>query len=160
MEHGVQQSPQSVQPPSRSGFVGKFKHTLDSKRRITIPSEWRGKLGSPQELYVMPDVSQNCLCVLTGPEMDRRIERMRDLALGDSKAREFLRVLGSESNLVTWDAQGRMRVKDELLQRVGIVDAVLIVGTFDRFELWNPESFEKAILTHASIKEAAQGMKI
>jgi len=138
-------------------FVSSFKHTLDSKRRLTIPSQWRAQMGSSQSLYVLPDVSHTCLCVLTASEMKFRIERMRNHPMGDSKAREFCRILGSQSDLVSWDVQGRIRIKDELLDKAQIKDEVILVGAFDRFELWSPEQLKKAgTLEQGKLEEAAK----
>lgn len=125
-------------------FVGTFTHSLDPKRRLTIPTQWRAQIASPRGLYVLPDVQENCLACFPSGEMARRLGSMRGHSMADSKARHFARVLGSRSDLVAWDAQGRIRVKDDLLDFAGLTDQVLMVGTFDRFELWKPERFQKA----------------
>jgi MraZ protein len=125
-------------------FVSSFMHSLDPKKRLTIPSEWRAQVGSPKSLYVLPDVVSRCLRVFPAAEMVRILDKMRKHSIADAKAREFARTLGSHSELVTWDAQGRIRIKDELLNFAGIADQVVMIGTFDSFELWSPENQQKA----------------
>lgn len=120
-------------------FVNRFNHTLDSKRRLTIPSQWRAQVGKPKSLYVLPDVHHKCLCVFPAGEIAHRLERMRHHSIADVKAREFARVLASQSDLVSWDSAGRIRVKDDLLSYAEIENEVVLVGAFDRFEIWSPQ---------------------
>lgn len=125
-------------------FISRFVHSLDPKKRLTIPSEWRAQVGTPKSLYILPDVTQKCLCVLPASEMARRLERIRQHSIADIKARQFQRAVASESDLVAWDSQGRIRIKDELLSFAGLVDQVVLVGAFHTFELWNPDGWEKS----------------
>jgi len=125
-------------------FVSEYRHSLDPKRRLTIPSPWRAQIGEPKSLYVLPDVEHKCLVIFPASEMVRRLERLRKLSIGDTQGRQFARVLGSRSDLVSWDAQGRIRIKDELLNFAGIKEQVVLVGAIDRFELWNPDHLQSA----------------
>lgn len=138
-------------------FVSTFTHSLDPKRRLTIPSEWRAQVGT-NGLYVLPDIfSMTCLCVFPAAEIKQRLQKLRQHAMADRKAREFARVIGSKSDLVVWDAQGRIRIKDELLDLAGLADQVLLVGALDRFELWNPDRLKKAGGTdQTSFEDAAR----
>jgi MraZ protein len=125
-------------------FVSSFVHSLDPKRRLTIPSEWRAQVGSPRSLYVLPDVNLKCLRVFPSGEMTRILNKMRQHSIADAKARQFARILGSQSDLVSWDTQGRIRIKDALLNFAGITDQVEMVGTFDTFEIWNPKTLKES----------------
>ena len=73
-----------------------------------------------------------------------RLEKMRRQSIADRKARGFARVLASQSELVAWDSQGRIRIKDDLLNFAGLTDKVVLVGAFDSFELWSPASLDAA----------------
>ena len=119
-------------------FVGTFRHNLDPKKRLTIPSEWRELVGAPNSLYVLPSVDQQCLCAFPAREMVQRLQIIRRHSIADSKARQLARVLGSQSQLAPWDAQGRIRVKDELLEFARITGDAVLIGAFESFELWNP----------------------
>jgi len=141
----------------QGAFVGNFTHSLDPKKRLTIPSEWRAQVWSPKSLYVLPDVHHKCLCVFPAEEMVRRLEKMRQHSIADTKARHFARVLASQSDLVSWDSQGRIRIKDELLNFAGLVDQVVLVGAFDRFELWNPDHWSNVGgMDGGNLEEAAR----
>jgi MraZ protein len=123
-------------------FVSTFTHSLDPKKRLTIPSQWRAQVGA-NGLYVLPDISMKCLCVFPAAEIKQRLQKLRQHAMADRKAREFARVIGSKSDLVVWDTQGRIRIKDELLDLAGLTDQVVLVGALDRFELWAPDRLKE-----------------
>ena len=38
-------------------FVGSYTHSLDGKKRVTIPSDWREAAGNPT-LFVLPGVNE------------------------------------------------------------------------------------------------------
>jgi len=140
-------------------FVGEFRHLLDPKKRLTIPSVWREQVGVPEQLYVLPGVNVPCLCVFPAREMARRLERIRSLSLADEKGRQFLRTLASRSDLVPWDTQGRIRVKDDLLISADLSSDVVLVGAFEYFELWSPERWkqqQESSATTSSLGEAAR----
>jgi MraZ protein len=125
-------------------FVGKFTHALDPKRRLTIPAVWRLQVGDPPVLYVLPDFHEKCLCLFPAADWMRRIEKLRRHSLADRKARQLARVLGSQSELLPWDVQGRIRIKDELLAQAGLTDDVVLVGAFEYIEVWNEANLAAA----------------
>jgi MraZ protein len=128
----------------RGTFVGKFTHALDPKRRLTIPSVWRMQIGEPPMLYVLPDVHEKCLCLFQASDWMRRIEKLRTHSLSDRRARQLARTLGSQSEILTWDVQGRIRVNDALLAHAGLSDEVVLLGAFEYIELWNPVNLSDA----------------
>ena len=139
-------------------FVGSFAHSLDPKRRLTIPSEWREHVGTPNSLYVLPDVEgRHFLVVFPAREMVRRLQAIRSHSIADSQARQFARILGSQSQLAPWDTAGRIRVKDELLGYANLTDSVVLVGVIDHFELWHPEVWRQVSAAGApDLGEAAR----
>ena len=136
-------------------FVGTFTHALDPKKRLTIPSEWREQISGSASLYVIPGIQETCLCVLPRAEMERRLSSVGHRSITDTKARQFTRVLASRSDLVSWDSQGRIRIKDELLGGAGIKIRVALVGNFKFFELWNPDTLKNSrVMDDENLAEA------
>lgn len=135
-------------------FVNTYTHSLDPKKRLTIPSDWRELVGTPKKLFVLPGVNTKCLCAYPAREMTRRLEKLRNLSIADDRARQLARVLASRSDLVPWDSQGRVRIKDELLEYAELINVVVLVGTFDGFELWSPDRWKEQI---SSVDQSALG---
>lgn len=126
-------------------FVSSYTHALDPKKRLTIPAHWRASVGKPQQIFVLPAGGRTCLLCYPARDMERRIERIQQIPLENARDRIMARtLLASMSDLVAWDAQGRIRIKDELLKHAGLKNQVLLVGSFGGFELWNPGAWTKA----------------
>ena len=51
-------------------------------------------------------------------------------------------VLGRKSHMVTSDKSGRITLPEHMATAVGLEKKAVLVGMFDRFQLWNPEKFE------------------
>lgn len=124
-------------------FTSDYKHSLDPKKRLTIPSEWREYIGESKEVFILPNTKLGCLRVFTGREMDARLSRLLNVKLSDEKANMYARVIAANSQRTKWDSQGRIRIKDKLLKQAGLVDDVIFVGSMTHFELWNPDSLAK-----------------
>ena len=141
----------------KRGFVNDYTHYLDPKRRLTIPSEWRDLLGTPSSLYVLPDLYEKCLRAFTIAGMERYMVKIREIPMSDRKGRELMRELGRQSNLVEPDSQGRIRIKDQLLEFAQLVDQVVLVGTFDSFEIWEPNNLGRITgVDQSKLQEAAR----
>ncbi len=126
-----------------NGFVDTFRHNLDNKKRLTIPSEWRALVGKPERLFILPSTNDPCLCAYPPRDMARRLQKLQELSIVDVDAQNNMRTLAANANLVPWDAQGRIRVKDSLLEYAGLDGEVILVGVFTRFELWSPERWQE-----------------
>jgi MraZ protein len=120
-------------------FVGEFRHALDPKRRVTIPSEWRAVVGPPDEMFVLPSTKRRCLVLRPARDMGRVMERLRGLPAQAADAQKARMILASQAQRLTWDGQGRIRVRDGLLDFAEIGKAAVLVGNFDSFALWSPE---------------------
>ncbi len=137
-------------------FVGAFQHSLDPKKRLTIPSVWRALIGEPKSLYVLPDFKERCLNLIPASEMAHKLEKLRQYPLSNAKAQAFLAKLGSSSDLLAWDSQGRIRISDKLLNFAGIGEQVVLEGAFSKFRLWAAEHRESSdTIDQAELAEAA-----
>jgi MraZ protein len=120
------------------GYVGGYVYALDAKKRLTLPSTWRAQIAGSRSVYVLPNPHERCLNVYPAKEFDARIEPIRQRPLFDKRAQDLRRTVGALSDLLSWDAQGRIRVSDRLLGFAAIESDVLVLGALDGLELWNP----------------------
>ena len=121
-------------------FTGVMTHSLDPKKRLTIPVEWRQSVGRPERVFVMPGFDgEPCLYVFPMRIMAARLESVNRALVSDPNYRVFTRIMGENSADLPWDSQGRIRIPDHLLDKGGLADAIYMVGAKDRFELWQPE---------------------
>lgn len=134
----------------RASYTDRFEHTLDEKRRLTIPSEWRDE-GYEQQLFVFPS-KDGCLKVYPNTWLGALQERIAHLPVSDPGRKQIEAVAGMAQKLV-WDAQGRVRVKDSLLAHAGVDRAVQMVGALDHFEIWEPGRRESLVPAGATLEE-------
>jgi DNA-binding transcriptional regulator/RsmH inhibitor MraZ len=90
--------------------------------------------------------------------MAPRLENLRKLSITNEKAVQSARTLAFRSDLAAWDAQGRIRIKDDLMLYAGFKQQVMMVGRFNVFELWDPDEWNKisGSMDDSSLAEAAQ----
>ena len=119
------------------GLHGRFDYTLDAKRRFTIPADWRDAMGAPEFVYIMPDPVKQCLHLLPPDEMERSFEILRNRELFDEDLDDALSVIGEHVEQVRLDVQGRVRVRDHLLNHAMIEDTIVMIGTKSRAQLWS-----------------------
>jgi MraZ protein len=134
-----------------------YRHGVDEKRRVQIPAKWRpAKPNIEFTLIVWPKSKEGpCLRVLPPQEM---AELMRDIdAMPNSDPNKVVlkRFIGSESVQVALDKAGRVCLPDEMASATGIKDEAMLVGLLDRFEIWNPERYEKVRASDAVMAQEA-----
>jgi len=133
-----------IQQVTEQIFVGSCHHALDEKRRLIVPAHWRGIIGESRRLFVFPHPDQKCLYFYTSEEMGRRLRRLR-ASTADPDDQRAIRSFTAGGDAVAVDAQGRVRIKDELLAHAEVKGKVVLVGTLTRIELWSEENFDLAL---------------
>jgi MraZ protein len=130
-------------PQSERFYAGEFRHSLDEKNRVTIPSRWRRDQG--EEFILLPQANQQFLLVIS-PEDFARMSSAVELNEGVSARdrRVFLRQLHSRAQHAISDRQGRLVLPEELCRRVGLKGEVALVGGRGRFEIWNLQRWKRA----------------
>ena len=140
---------------STGGFVGRYDHALDPKKRFTIPSEWRKLMGDPDFVYVMPDPVEKCVNIIPAVEMESRLAKLRERALFDPALAPVLEKIGSSSEMPTLGVQGRIRISDKLLQFANLTTTVAMLGAVRMIQLWDPAALAPADkVDQAGLREA------
>jgi MraZ protein len=131
-------APQTVQPI----FAGEFRHAMDAKNRVTIPSRWR--TSDVDEFFAIPNLEAGFLMVMPPSEFKRVAEKVEnDESLGRVERRRFIRQFSSKAQHLTSDKQGRMVLPEEQCKLLKLQREVVLVGSYTRFEIWNPDNWRK-----------------
>jgi MraZ protein len=122
-----------------------YRHGVDEKRRIQIPSMWRpSEAGIQLTLIVWPQRAEGaCLRVLPPKEMAELMADLDAMSNDDGRKTILKRIIGAESTQVTLDKAGRICVPEEMAVAAGIKSEAVLVGMLDRFEIWNPALYQK-----------------
>lgn len=122
---------------------------MDAKHRVTIPSRWRDS--EQDQFYLMPSPTNNYLYALPPAEFQKINENLNnDPRISAADRRQFARYYFSRAQHCVIDRQGRLLLSDEFCRLAGLESDVLLVGTFDRFEVWAPERWDRATQDEAS----------
>jgi len=134
---------------------------VDEKRRVQIPSNWRKGQNEVEFMLVLwPNGSQEdaCLMVLPPAAAEKLRERITSMPFGDSQAEALRRFLGRKSQMVNSDKSGRITVPEHMARAVGIEKKAVLVGMFDRFQIWNPDKLKAITQSDAAL--APQAFKL
>ena len=119
-------------------FVGSYKHSMDSKKRVFIPAKFREELG--EEFYITRKFAAY-LSIYTAEEWDVFVEKVSKIPETDGEdIQDFF--LGSAQKC-TPDANGRIILDDELLDYAGISKNLVFVGVGKQIRIWSEEKWNE-----------------
>lgn len=121
-------------------LIGEYKHTLDSKKRLSLPSRWRKELG--KKLVVTRGLD-NCLFVYPLSEWQKITGKIGDLPLGQADTRSFNRFFLSGAVEVEVDKIGRILVPDFLKDFARLKTKVVLAGIHTRVEIWDEKKWDE-----------------
>ncbi len=138
-------------------FIGEYKHLIDEKGRLAIPSKFRNSF--KKGAIVTKGIDQ-CLFIFGKKEWELLAKKIKALPISQSNPRAFSRqMLGGamESDI---DGQGRILVPMYLQEYAGLKKQTVIVGLYDRLEIWNEESWKRyKEKTEASSEDIAENLE-
>src|SRR5262249_16027804 len=100
-------------------YAGQFRHSIDEKNRITIPSRWRRD--RPEEFILLPEATHQFLLVTSPMEFAKTsstAETNEKVSARDRRV--FLRQLHSRAQHAAADRQGRLVLPEDLCQKAGL----------------------------------------
>lgn len=124
-------------------FIGRHKHTIDDKGRVSVPAKFREMLKeSAQGTFYITKGLDGCLYAYPKDEWEKVLEKLY-LLPDNREGRYYTRIFLSYAEESTLDKMGRVSIPQHLLAEAGLQKEVLIIGHLDHMEIWNPENFEK-----------------
>ena len=119
-------------------LIGEYKHTLDDKNRLSIPSKFRSQL---KPGAVITKGLDECLFIYTKQAWDAWAIKLSALPISQSTSRAFSRMMLGGAMEVELDKQGRVILPDYLKEYARLAKYVVIAGLYDRLEVWDADSW-------------------
>ena len=119
-------------------FIGEYEHSIDNKKRIALPKKFRELLGSE---VVITRGLDGCLFIYPMDKWRKLAKKLSEMPMGDFGVRSFVRLILSGAAGVEIDSQGRILIPDYLKKYAFLDKDVVIVGIFDRIEIWSRDKW-------------------
>lgn len=126
-------------------FRGFFRHTLDDRNRLAIPSQFRNVLNHESEgkLVLTPGYDHEIAVYALKTWESLEKSELLTLSMDRAQARRYRRHFTFGIKEDHLDAQGRILIPQFMLEYSGIRKDAIIVGEIDYFTLWTPEQYEE-----------------
>ncbi len=115
-------------------FIGEYEHTLDEKKRVSLPKSFRTSLGKKM---VMTRGLDNCLFMYPRSNWEKVAAKLQELSFAQADTRGFNRFILSGAAEVEVDGAGRILIPDHQKQFAGLKKNVIFAGVSDRVEIWD-----------------------
>ena len=136
-------------------MTGQYAHNIDAKGRLFIPARLREELGQTFHVTVGMD---HCLSIYSDESWAAFTDKVRSLPYSKAKA---LRPLFANAVDCEPDGQGRILIPAKLREYAGLQKEVVVIGSFDRAEIWNAERWareEAMAFDSGSLEQAMEEM--
>jgi MraZ protein len=124
-------------------FSGNYNYSLDEKNRLVVPVKFREILGAEgvEKLYVVKGDSY--LYVFPFPVFLELYENLKSWDFTQESNQNYVRLLFADALDVVPDKQGRIGLRKEMCEEVGIGHEVTIIGVLNRMEIWSPDRWKE-----------------
>src|SRR3989344_2509787 len=112
-------------------LIGEYTHSLDTKKRLSLPKKFRTELGKK---VVVTRGLDNCLFMYPMQAWRKTAKRLEELSFAQADTRGFNRFMLSGAVEVNVDSVGRILVPDFLKEFAGLKSKVVFAGVNDRVE--------------------------
>lgn len=137
-------------------FMGEYRHAIDEKGRLIIPSKFREVLG---EVFVITRGMDGCLFGYPENEWAVLQEKLQKLPLTKKDARAFVRFFYSAATECEFDKQGRVSIPKSLRDHALLEKKCVVVGVSNRFEIWSEKRWDDFSETaESNFDEIAENM--
>ena len=119
---------------------GEYRHNIDLKGRIIVPSRIRDEMGSK---IVITRGLDGCLFGYNEKTWNQILEKLNTLPFTKRDARNFTRFMTSGAITLEFDKQGRINIPNYLNDYASLLKDVVIVGVINRIEIWSKDKWEE-----------------
>lgn len=121
-------------------LIGEYLHTLDAKKRLSLPSKFRKEVGKK---VVVTRGLDSCLFMFPLETWKEIAGKLRSLPMGQADTRGIARFILAGATETDVDAAGRILIPDYLKEFADLRSRVVLAGVSDRVEIWNDKAWEE-----------------
>lgn len=126
----------------RPSYTGLFRHSLDDKDRLTIPSAWR-YAHAEEDTFLATPHPDGYIAVLPPAEVEKLHTKISEMKLSDAAAQAFTARFFSQTQSFSFDKSGRVGLNTDLLKHAGIEKNAVLVGSLTKFNIYSPARWQQ-----------------
>lgn len=125
-------------------FYGEYRHTIDEKNRLSIPSRFRFHLqGDGNDTFYLARGLDQCIILFTRDKWKELEKQLSTHTFTGASVRSFKRMFFSGASPANCDKQGRINVPQNLIDHAEINRDVVVVGVSDWVEIWDSGTWDE-----------------
>ncbi|MCK4918494.1 MAG: division/cell wall cluster transcriptional repressor MraZ [Candidatus Pacebacteria bacterium] len=118
-------------------LIGEYTHTLDLKKRVSLPAKFRAAMG---KTMILAKGLDHCISIYSPKEWKEVMETLPRSIQEDP--RRYKRHMTSGASDVNLDSLGRILVPDFLKTYAKLKVRVVLVGVGDHIEIWDEKTWK------------------
>ena len=119
-------------------FSGTFRPRLDDKGRLFLPAKFRDAMGDG---LVITRGQERSIDMRTQADFAAFTEKFKNASQTDAGTRAYGRMLFALASEQVPDKQGRVTITPELRQYASLDRDCVVIGIYDRVEIWEPQAW-------------------
>lgn len=120
-------------------FFGEYRHNLDAKGRLTIPSKYRSQCGESVMVTIGFD---GCISLFNHEGWEAYYNELISAKQNARDTRKLLRIIMARTSELEFDKLGRINIPKQLKDKVGLEKEIVIIGAGDHVEIWAGETWD------------------
>ncbi len=122
-------------------FIGTYYHTIEEKGRVSLPKKFRDESSE----WVITRGLDGGLFLFFKNTFIAEMEKLQDKAFTKQANRDFVRLMTNEAQEVEVDDNGRIQIPEYLRAAAQLTKDVVIIGSFQRVEIWDVTKYHSYI---------------
>jgi transcriptional regulator MraZ len=122
-------------------LIGKYYHKLESKGRVSLPKKFR----SQAKKWIVTRGLDGCLFLFKEEDFQQEISKLQARTFTKKANRDFIRLMTNEAASLDPDKNGRVHLPEYLTQFAKLSDDLVVVGSFNKIEIWDRDTYHKYI---------------
>lgn len=120
-------------------FIGRYYHKLEEKGRISLPKDLR----SNNQSWIVTRGLDGGLFLFLAENFVAELEKLALKTFTKKKDRDFIRYMTNDAYQLEVDKNGRVLLPDYLKNFAHIQKEVVIVGSFNKIEIWDRDKYHQ-----------------
>ena len=122
-------------------FIGRYYHTVEEKGRVSLPKTFREQ----EKQWVITRGLDGGVFLFPQQSYVQQVQALSKLGFTKKAHRDFVRLLTNDAEQVEVDRLGRITVPEHLRATAQLTKQVVIVGSFERVEIWDVTKYHTYI---------------